>query len=351
MLLFILVLLAALAFEYINGFHDAANAIATVVSTKVLTPRQAIALAAVCNLIGAFMGTAVAKTIGSGQVDVKVVTMSTVLAALIGAIIWNLITWWFGIPSSSSHALIGGLCGAALATSHGEWSVLIWARAGKGLWPQVIVPMFTSPVAGFILGFLLMGVITAVVLEARPRVVNSVFGRLQIVSAAWMGLSHGTNDAQKTMGIIALALFTGTSQGAFQDLPPWLSFLRTPTFAIDRWVIVTCALVMAAGTAAGGWRIIRTMGHKMVRLQPVHGFAAETTAGAIIQVASHLGIPLSTTHVISTSIMGVGAMKRFSAVKWGLVHRIVWAWVLTLPITGGIGYLTERCFLYFGLGK
>jgi PiT family inorganic phosphate transporter len=351
MLLFILVLLAALAFEYINGFHDAANAIATVVSTKVLTPRQAIALAAFFNLVGAFMGTAVAKTIGSGQVDVKVVTMGTVLAALIGAIIWNLLTWWFGIPSSSSHALIGGLCGAALATSHGDWSVLVWSRAGKGLWPQIIVPMLTSPVLGFIIGFALMAVLTALLVKVRPLLVNTIFGRLQIVSAAWMGLSHGTNDAQKTMGIIALALFTGTTQGAFAGLPPWLSFLQTPTFEINRWVIVTCALVMAAGTAAGGWRIIRTMGHNMVRLQPVHGFAAETTAGAVIQVASHLGIPLSTTHVISTSIMGVGAMKRFSAVKWGLVQRIIWAWVLTLPIAGGIGYLTERCFLALGLVK
>ena len=351
MLLFILVLMAALAFEYINGFHDAANAIATVVSTKVLTPRQAIALAAVCNLIGAFMGTAVAKTIGSGQVDVKMVTMGTVLAALIGAIIWNLLTWWFGIPSSSSHALIGGLCGAALATSHGEWSVLVWSRAGKGLWPQIIVPMLSSPVFGFAVGFMLMAIITACLLNMRPRLVNSLFGRLQIVSAAWMGLSHGTNDAQKTMGIIALALFTGTTQGAFKDLPAWLGFLQTPTFEIHRWVIVTCALTMAAGTAAGGWRIIRTMGHKMVRLQPVHGFAAETTAGAIIQVASHFGIPRSTTHVISTSIMGVGAMKRFSAVRWGLVQRIVWAWVLTLPIAGGLGYLAERSFLFFGLVK
>lgn len=351
MLLFLTVLLAALVFEYINGFHDAANAIATVVSTKVLSPRQAIMLAAGFNLLGAFMGTAVAKTIGAGQVDVRVVTMGTVLAALVGAIIWNLLTWYFGIPSSSSHALIGGLCGAALATSRGEWSVLIWSHAGKGLWPQIIVPMIASPVLGFIIGFLIMAILTAALLNVRPIIVNAIFGRLQIVSAAWMGLSHGTNDAQKTMGIIALALFTGTTQGAFDGLPPAFGFLHTPKFEIHPWVIVTCAIVMAAGTAAGGWRIIRTMGHKVVRLQPVHGFAAETTAGAVIQFASHLGIPLSTTHVISTSIMGVGAMKRFSAVKWGLVHRIIWAWVLTLPITGLIGYLTERFFLFIGLAR
>jgi PiT family inorganic phosphate transporter len=351
MLLFLIVLLAALAFEYINGFHDAANAIATVVSTKVLTPRQAIALAAFFNLFGAFMGTAVAKTIGAGQVDVKVVTMDTVLAALIGAIIWNLVTWYFGIPSSSSHALIGGLCGAALATSHGDWSVLIWEKGGKGLWPQIIVPMLASPVAGFLIGFALMGFLTAVLVKVRPSVVNGVFGKLQIASAAWMGLSHGTNDAQKTMGIITLALFTGTTQGALAGLPESLHFLQTPTFEIHRWVVVACALVMAAGTAAGGWRIIRTMGHKMVRLQPVHGFAAETTAGFVIQVASHAGIPLSTTHVISTSIMGVGAMKRFGAVRWGLVQRIVWAWVLTLPVTGFLGWIAKRCMMLAGVGQ
>jgi PiT family inorganic phosphate transporter len=351
MVLFLCVLLAALVFEYINGFHDAANAIATVVSTKVLSPRQAIALAAGFNLFGAFLGTAVAKTIGSGQVDVHFITMNTVLAALIAAIIWNLLTWYFGIPSSSSHALIGGLCGAALATGHGDWSVLIWQEGSKGLWPQIIAPMIISPIAGLIIGFCIMALLTALLVKVRPFIINAIFGRLQIASAAWMGLSHGSNDAQKTMGIIALALFTGTTQGAFDHLPGWLEFLRTPTFQIEKWVIVTCALVMAAGTAAGGWRIIATMGHKMVRLQPVHGFAAETTAAAVISTASHLGIPLSTTHVISTSIMGVGAMKRFSAVKWGLVQRIVWAWVLTLPVTAGLGYLSARLLMLVGAGR
>jgi PiT family inorganic phosphate transporter len=342
MILFLLVFIAAIAFEYINGFHDAANAIATVISTKVLTPRQAIFLAACFNLLGAFMGTAVAKTIGGGQVDVKVVTMLTVLAALLSAIIWGLLTWLLGLPSSSSHALIGGLCGAALSTSNGNWSVLIWDKAGKGLWPQIIVPMISSPILGFILGAFLMAVITACVLKVRPRIVNAIFGKLQIFSAAWMGLSHGSNDAQKTMGIIALALFTGTTSGTFANLPPWLHFLQTPKFEIQYWVIVVCALTMAMGTAAGGMRIIRTLGHKMVRLQPVHGFAAETSAAIIIQLASHFGIPLSTTHVISTSIMGVGATKRFSAVKWGIVHRIVWAWVLTLPVTALMGYCIHR---------
>jgi len=355
MTLFLIVLLAALVFEYINGFHDTANAIATVVSTKVLSPRQAILLATIANLIGAFLGEAVAKTIGQGQVDTGVVTMTTILAALLGAIIWNLVTWWVGLPSSSSHALIGGLCGAALATAGGDWNVLIWSRitakGADGLWPKVIKPMITSPIFGFAIGFLLMAIITACVLNWRPRIVNGVFGKLQIVSAAWMGLSHGTNDAQKAMGIITLALFTGTTAGAFADLPSWLQFLHTPEFEISFWVKFACAFTMAAGTAAGGWRIIKTMGHKMVRLQPVHGFAAETTAGAIIFTASHFGIPLSTTHVIATSIMGVGAMKRFSAVKWGLVHRIVWAWVLTIPITGLLGYLIERGLILCGVAR
>ena len=346
MTIFLIVLLTALVFEYINGFHDAANAIATVVSTKVLTPRQAIALAAVFNLIGALMGTAVASTIGKGLVDTNVVTMVTIFSGLMGAIIWNLATWWLGLPSSSSHALIGGLCGAAIGSANGNWSVLHWATtdakgAAAGLWPKVVLPMVTSPLLGFFGGAFLMFLLTICIHRLTPRVVNGVFGKLQLVSAGFMAHSHGSNDAQKTMGIIALALFTGTKSGAFDHLPPWAVFLRTPEFVVDKWVIVLCALTMAAGTAAGGWRIIRTMGHKMVRLQPVHGFAAETTAAVIINVASTLGIPISTTHAISTSIMGVGAVKRFGAVKWGVVERILWAWVFTLPVCGIIGFLTE----------
>jgi PiT family inorganic phosphate transporter len=347
MTIFLIVLFAALIFEYINGFHDAANAIATVVSTKVLTPRQAIVLAAICNLIGALTGTAVASTIGKGLVDTSVVTMITIFSGLVGAIVWDLVTWWLGLPSSSSHALIGGLCGAALASAHGNWSVLYWATvdakgAAAGLWPKVVLPMLSSPLLGFAGGAVLMFLLTMLIHRLRPRVVNGVFGKLQLVSAGFMGLSHGSNDAQKTMGIIALALFTATKSGAFSDLPSWLAFLRTPEFVVGKWIVVTCALTMAAGTAAGGWRIIRTMGHKMVKLQPVHGFAAETTAAVIIHAASTYGIPVSTTHVISTSIMGVGVAKRFGAVKWGLVERIIWAWVLTLPVCGLIGYLTER---------
>jgi inorganic phosphate transporter, PiT family len=338
----LLVLVAALVFEYINGFHDAANAIATVVSTRVLTPRQAILLAAAMDLLGAFIGLRVASTIGSGLVDTNIITLSTVLAALIAAIIWNLLTWWLGLPSSSSHALIGGLCGAALATTNGDWSVLRWsvetAKGPAGLWPKVVLPMVTSPVVGFLIAVMVMLLLFMLLRRRSPKFVNSVFGRLQVFSAAVMGLSHGSNDAQKTMGVITLALLTGTKAGIFDHLPAGFRFLHTPEFVIHDWVILLCAFTMAAGTASGGWRIIRTLGHKMVKLQPVHGFAAETSAAAVILTASHFGIPLSTTHVISTSIMGVGAIKRFSAVKWGVVGRIIWAWVLTLPVTALLGY-------------
>jgi PiT family inorganic phosphate transporter len=346
MTIFLIVLLTALVFEYINGFHDAANAIATVVSTKVLTPRQAISLAAFFNLLGALMGTAVASTIGKGLVDTSYVTMVAIFCGLVGAIVWNLLTWWLGLPSSSSHALIGGLCGATLASARGDWNVLHWST---GLWPKVVLPMLTSPIIGFFGGAFLMFVLTLCIHRLTPRVVNGIFGKLQLASAAFMGHSHGSNDAQKTMGIIALALFTGTKAGVFADLPDWAAFLRTPEFKINQWVVITCALTMAAGTAAGGWRIIRTMGHKMVKLQPVHGFAAETTAAIVIQSASGLGIPLSTTHAISTSIMGVGAVKRFGAVKWGVVERIVWAWVFTLPACGLVGYLAMLLCRSFGL--
>jgi inorganic phosphate transporter, PiT family len=340
-LTFIFVILAAVIFEYSNGFHDAANAIATVVSTRVLTPRQAIAMAAFFNFTGALFGGAVASTIGKGLVDTKVVTMTTVFSAIVAAFGWNIATWRLGLPSSSSHALIGGLCGAALAAAKGNWSVIKW---NEGLWPKVVLPMIASPVAGFVFGAIFMFLLLIAVHRFTPHFVHSLFGKLQIFSAAWMAHSHGTNDAQKTMGIITLALFTGTTAGSFDHLPRWLEFLRTPSFALPAWVITLCALTMAAGTAAGGWRIIRTLGHRMVRLQPVHGFVAETTAALIIQGASYYGIPLSTTHVISTSIMGVGAAKRFGGIRWIVVERIVWAWVFTLPATALIGYALERAF-------
>jgi PiT family inorganic phosphate transporter len=342
----LLVILVALVFEYINGFHDTANSIATVVSTKVLTPRQAVLLAAMTNLVGAMLGTAVAKTIASGLVDTNIVTSEVLIAALLGGIVWNLITWWFGLPSSSSHALIGGLCGSALAAAGGNWSVIIWSIPapdhwwhGKGVLWKVVVPMFTSPICGLILGFLLMAALYVCLQRVRPTNVNKVFGKLQIVSAGAMGLMHGTNDAQKTMGIIALALVAGTASGAFDTLPPWLGFLRTPEPEIAVWIKVLCAVTMAAGTAAGGWRIIKTLGHKMVKLQPINGFAAETSSAAVIFAATHFGIPVSTTHNISAAIMGVGSAKRFNAIKWTVVERILWAWILTIPVSGGLAYL------------
>jgi inorganic phosphate transporter, PiT family len=352
---FILFLIAvALVFEYINGFHDTAISIATSVSTKVLTPRQAVILAACCNLLGAMAGVSVATTIGKGLVDTQYVSPPTILCALLGAILWNLFTWWLGLPSSSSHALIGGLCGAALATAAGRWEVIRWSSvnqatgAVEGLWHKVIIPMFTSPAVGIVGGFILMGFLLFSLRKLTPRLINMVFGRLQLASAAWMGFSHGTNDAQKTMGIVALILYAATKDGMFNHLPSWLHFLHTPEFRVAFWVKALCATTMAAGTAAGGWRIIKTLGHRMVRLQPIHGFAAQTTAAAIIQFASHLGMPLSTTQVISASIMGVGATKRLSAVKWGIVGQILWAWVLTLPVTAFLAFWLRKLCMTFG---
>ncbi len=370
--LVLLVVLLALVFEYINGFHDTANSIATVVATKVLTPTQAIAMAASMNLIGALAGTAVAKTIASGLIDAQVVevTSQVLICTLSGAIVWNLITWYFGLPSSSSHALIGGLCGAALGASQTNWSSILWSipadpwwKGGGVLW-KVVVPMVSSPLLGFAMGFLVMGVLFAIIAGmarsggwlarmARPRWVNGFFGKAQIVSAGYMGFAHGMNDAQKTMGIIALALVSAQSVGTLDNLPGWLAFLHPSPEAlahgdIDTWIKLACALTMAAGTAAGGWRIIQTMGHKMVKLHPIHGFAAETSAASVITLASTLGIPVSTTHNISSAIMGVGTAKRLNAVKWSIVERMIWAWVLTLPAAGGVAYLMIELFRAMG---
>jgi PiT family inorganic phosphate transporter len=335
MTLLVLVLVVALVFTYVNGFHDTANSIATVVSTKVLTPRLAVAWASVWNLVGSLSGTAVATTIGKGLVDTNAVDMNVLLCALLSAVAWGLLTWWLGLPSSSSHALVGGLCGATLAGSGGNWAVLRWST---GLWPKIVLPMLASPVAGFLGGMLLMSAIMIAFSRVRPRTVTVIFGKAQLASAGFMGFSHGSNDAQKTMGILTLTLYTATRKGLFDTLPGWASFLRIPVFTdVPKWIVVICAVTMAAGTAGGGMRIIKTMGHQLVKLQPVQGFAAETSAACVIYVASLFGVPISTTHVISTSIMGVGATKRFSAVKWGVVERIVFAWVLTLPVTGLLG--------------
>ncbi|HEV7776407.1 MAG TPA: inorganic phosphate transporter [Luteibacter sp.] len=363
--LVIAVVVIALAFTYINGFHDTANSIATVVATKVLTPGQAVLLAAVTNLAGALWGTAVAATIAAGLIDSGVVDVGPqlLICALLGATIWNLITWWLGLPSSSSHALVGGLCGAALAASGNDFASIIWLQGGqahwwldKGVLPKVILPMVISPLLGFCLGFLLMGALYALLgwfssrtgylrRFGRTPFVNSFFGKAQIVSASAMGLSHGMNDAQKSMGIIALALAGATAAGQFDHLPEVLSFLRighdahaAGGFPIPVWVKVVCALTMAAGTAGGGWRIIKTLGHKLVKLHPINGFAAEGSSAAVILTASLLGIPVSTTHNVSASIMGVGAAKRFNAIRWSVVERMVWAWILTLPITALTAY-------------
>jgi inorganic phosphate transporter, PiT family len=359
MILVFTVILVALIFTYTNGFHDTANSIATVVGTKVLTPRQAILLATVTNLLGAMTGAAVAKTIASGLVDTtgKFIPPSSssemLICALIAAIAWNLITWYFGLPSSSSHALVGGLCGAALATAHGNWHAVIWSKmpavgqhwwAGGGILFKIVIPMILSPVLGFVIAFILMAVLYISLQKWRPLTVTRTFGRAQLFSSAYMGFSHGTNDAQKTMGIIALALAAATQSGTFDHLPTWLTFLRTNEAAdpknqhIALWIKILCALTMAAGTAIGGWRIIRTLGHKLVKLQPVHGFAAETAGASVLLGTAMMGMPVSTTHVITSSIMGVGAAKRWSAMKWIVAEQIVWAWIFTLPVTAAIAY-------------
>jgi phosphate/sulfate permease len=473
MTLILVVILVALAFEFINGFHDTANSIATVVSTKVLTPRQAIMLAAVTNLLGALVGHAVAKTVSSGLVDSQFVNSQTIICALFGGIVWNLLTWWLGLPSSSTHAMVGGLCGATVANAQNNIDAIIWTQEkvkdGKvvmeGVIHKVFIPMVGSPVIGLIGGFLVMTLLYALLRNARPMWVNRFFGRAQVFSASYMGFAHGLADAQKTMGIITLALVTATTAGSFEKLPAMFSFLKmekTPAAEqllltvidgkhtletaaaleaegfkmrsgefreaflslaaevhedlgdaagaerkrgdvmedykaslaredarilpkvpilgpmvavkitdwpktlnaveakaledkkpplqamanrvrelapdVPAWIKVVCALVMAAGTSAGGWRIIKTMGHKMVKLQPVHGFAAETTAATLLAVTGKFGMTVSTTHAITTAIMGVGATKRFSAIDMKIVRKIVGAWVLTLPASAGVAY-------------
>ncbi|TMF37870.1 MAG: inorganic phosphate transporter [Chloroflexi bacterium] len=317
-LLLLAVLGLAVLFDYINGFHDTANAIATSVSTRALRPEHAILMSATANFVGALTGTAVAKTISSGLADTPAGAdgQTIVAAALVGAIVWNLVTWRLGIPSSSSHALIGGLLGAVIA-SIGAQAIKIDGVIGK-----VIVPLVLSPILGIAIGFTAMVVILNVFRRANPRRINERFRRLQIVSAAFMAFSHGSNDAQKTMGIMTLALIAAGALPADASIP--------------LWVIVLAASAISLGTAAGGWRIIRTMGQRVVKLDPVHGFAAETTAASIILTASHFGMPVSTTHVISSAIIGVGSSDRLSAVRWGVAGNIVIAWILTIPASAAV---------------
>jgi PiT family inorganic phosphate transporter len=321
------VMALALAFDYVNGFHDTANAIATSVSTRALKPQWAILMSAVANFGGALTGTAVAKTVGAGLISHQAEGQAVVAAALVGAIAWNLFTWRLGIPSSSSHALIGGLLGAAaVAAGFGAWNV-------GGILGKVLLPLIGSPVAGFAVALVLMVIIFNVFRRAHPRLMNDSFRRLQVLSAAFMAFSHGSNDAQKTMGVMTLALLTA---GVI------------PEFKVPLPVILAAATAMSLGTAAGGWRIIRTMGTRVVKLDPVHGFAAETTAASVIILASHFGMPVSTTHVISGAIMGVGSSDRFNAVRWAVARNIGIAWVLTLPAAAAmaaIAYLLLRPLL------
>jgi inorganic phosphate transporter, PiT family len=358
MLFLLVVILVVLIFDYVNGFHDAANAIATVVSTRVLTPRLAVLFAACFNLVGALSGEAVAKTVGAGLVDTAYVTSMTILAAMLGGIFWNLFTWWFGLPTSSSHALIGGLCGAALASAAGNWSVIKWsltkvdphtgATAWDGLLPKVVLPMIGSPIAGLIGGYVMMMMLYLIVRKWTPWAVNQTFGKLQLLSASYMAWGHGFADAQKTMGVIALATFAATKAGKLEHLPPLFTFLYSPKFEIHLWIKVSCAVVMGLGTWAGGWRIIRTLGHKLITMRPIHGFAAEATGATILLVAGRFGLPVSTTHAITTSIMGVGLAKQRGAFNKVVAERIVWAWIFTIPGSGGLAYLFFRGLNLFG---
>jgi PiT family inorganic phosphate transporter len=328
-IMLVVVVALAIVFDYINGFHDTANAIATSVATRALRPRHAIFMAASFNFIGAFAGTAVAKTIGAGLVDEATTTQGVIVAALVGAITWNLITWYQGLPSSSSHALIGGLLGATFVAAGLD------AFKVDGLIGKVLIPMVTSPLIGFLAALALMIALYWIFRNAPRRRLSGRFRRLQVMSAGFMAFSHGSNDAQKTMGIITLALF---SAGAID------------TVDVPVWVIVVAATALSLGTAIGGWRIMHTMGHRVVKLEPVHGFAAETTAATVLFATAHLGMPVSTTHVISSAIMGVGSARGTRGVRWGVARSILLAWVITIPASAGFAAGTWLVLDAVGLG-
>lgn len=334
-ILLTLVMIVAFIFEYVNGFHDSANAISTVVSTKALTPRRAIIYAASLDFVGAFFGTHVAHTIGAGMVAPESVTQLVILCALLGAVTWNLLTWYLGLPSSSSHALIGGLLGAAVTHAYFRldkaYELILRLPSFKFEHPaldvinghnvlyKVLLPMICSPILGFVVGFLVILILLKIFHKMRPELLNRLFRKLQIFSSGFLAFSHGSNDAQKTMGIITLALMTA-------------GVVQNKTFEIPVWVICACAMTLALGTMTGGWKIIRTMSSKVIKMKPIHGFSVETASASIILTASHFGFPVSTTHIISTAIVGVGSMVKVSAVKWGMVKNIVVAWVCTIPI-------------------
>jgi PiT family inorganic phosphate transporter len=311
--LLVVVVAVALGFDFTNGFHDTANYVATWVGTRALSPRLAVLISAGANLAGAFVTTAVAKTVGKGIIDTGLATEKTVLAALLGAIVWNLVTWYFGLPSSSTHALIGGLVGAALVQSGSNG--VQW----HGVWAKVLLPGLASPAIGFAGAFLLMVLIYRLFFRLTPGVAHRGFRLGQLVSGTWVAFTHGANDAQKTMGVIALALAANGSISSFY---------------IPTWVKIAAGLTIAAGTYAGGWRIIRTLGQRIYKMQPEHGFAAQVSAGSTLWLGTHYGFPISTTHVVTGAVLGAGATRRFSAIRWGLAGSIVVAWVITLPAAG-----------------
>jgi len=317
------VLALILAAEFVNGWTDSPNAIATVVSTRVLSPYQAVIMATVLNAIGAMSGTAVAATVGKDIISADVINLTTVAAAMVAIILWSTLAWYYGLPTSESHALIASLTGAGLATAGP--SSLLWTG-----WSKVLIGLVFSTFLGFFGGLLLMAILYRSLANSRPGTVRRTFGRLQILSAGFMAFSHGSNDGQKFIGVFTLALMLGGILPAFQ---------------VPIWVILLCAVTMGLGTAIGGWRIVKTMGLRLTKLEPVHGFAAETAAALTIELATRLGIPLSTTHTINTAIVGVGATRRFSAVRWGVTFDIVAAWILTFPVCGAIGWLATKLLL------
>lgn len=331
--LLVCVIIAALIFDYINGFHDAANAIATVVSTGVLPIRTAVFIAGTLNFVGAITGTAVAKTIAQGFADPMLVTQTVVLAALLGACAWNLITWWYGIPSSSSHALIGALAGAVVAK--GGFGAFKWTA----LYHKVLVPLVASPALGFVVAFFLMIGLLWVVRRMKPQMVHRGSRKAQLLSACAMAFAHGSNDAQKSMGIITLALLAFAAKGHAAGIPAWV---MPKADGVPTWVVLSCAAAIGLGTMAGGKRIIKTMGTKIIRITPLQGFAAETAGALTIIAASRIGVPVSTTHCINACIMGVGASKRVSAVRWGVASNILVAWVVTLPAAAAMAYVAMK---------
>ncbi len=324
MILLVITIAIAFLFDFLNGFHDAANAIATVVSTRVLKPHWAVVWAASFNFLAFFLfGVKVATTIGVGLIDPSIVDVHLILSALMGAVFWDIVTWYFGIPSSSSHALIGGLVGAGIAKS--GLGIVQWTGLSK-----ILIAIVASPLVGLLAAIILMFISTRSCANAMPAQVDTWFRRLQLISSAFISLAHGGNDAQKTMGVIALLLYSGGLLGTH--------------FYVPLWVIISCYLVIALGTLFGGWRIIQTMGMKITKLKPIGGFCAETASAATILSASMMGIPVSTTHTITGAIVGVGMNNRVSAVRWGIARNIVWAWILTIPAAGLVSAIVERLF-------